>query len=66
MREAAICAGAFGVDVAQVNLTGADSDFAPHNWSTGGSRVTYMAGRAVLGAAGHVLRRMKEHASEML
>ncbi len=60
-----ICAGALQIGLERVNLTGADSDAAPYNWSTGGSRVTYMVGRAIVKAADEVRQKLIEHAAEL-
>lgn len=60
-----ICAGALDVDVERVNLAPMDTDSAPYNWSTGGSRVTYMVGRAVGDAAAEVRAKIVEHAAEI-
>lgn len=61
-----ICAGALLIDLDDVNLTAADSDAVPYNWSTGGSRVTYMVGRAIMQAADEVRQKLIEHAAEIL
>ncbi|MDH3232929.1 MAG: xanthine dehydrogenase family protein molybdopterin-binding subunit, partial [Alphaproteobacteria bacterium] len=63
---AQICASALKLDVEQINLVAPDSDASPYNWGTGGSRVTYMVGRAVEDAAGDAARQMFRHASEIL
>lgn len=61
-----ICAEALGLDLSQVNFVPPDTDAAPYNWGTGGSRVTYMVGRAVAGAAQRVVEQAFEHAAEIL
>lgn len=61
-----ICADALQISVDRVALASPDTDGSPFNWGTTASRVTYMTGRAVLGAAGNVLDKIKEHAAEML
>jgi CO/xanthine dehydrogenase Mo-binding subunit len=43
-----------------------DTDASPYNWGTGASRVTYMAGRAVAGAAAIVKEKILSHAAAML
>ena len=43
-----------------------DTDGSPYNWGTTASRVTYTTGRAVVGAAGEVVRQAKHHASHLL
>jgi CO/xanthine dehydrogenase Mo-binding subunit len=63
---AQICAEALQVPVDRVNFANPDTDGSPYNWSTGGSRVTYMVGRAVVGAADEVRTRLFAHAAEML
>ncbi len=62
---AQICAGALDLDIGRINSAPVDSDAAPYNWSTGGSRVTYMAGRAVVQAAGAVREQIVSHAAEL-
>jgi len=61
-----ICADALRIPVERVALASPDTDGSPFNWGTTASRVTYMAGRAVLGAADAVINKIKEHAAEML
>lgn len=61
---AQICAGALDIDVDRIDSTPADSGAAPYNWSTGGSRVTYMVGRAVVKAADSVREQIVRHAAE--
>jgi CO/xanthine dehydrogenase Mo-binding subunit len=63
---AQICAGTLGIDVSQINVVGSDTDAAPYNWGTGGSRTTHMVGRAVLGATTSVKKQIFKHAAEML
>ena len=62
---AQICASALRIDIAQVNLVTPDSDASPYNWGTGGTRVTYMVGRAVEAAAGAALEEIRKHAAEI-
>jgi len=61
-----ICAEALQIPVHKVALSSPDTDGSPYNWGTTASRVTYMTGRAVVGAAGEVARKIKVHAAEML
>jgi CO/xanthine dehydrogenase Mo-binding subunit len=61
-----ICAQALQIPVANIALASPDTDGSPFNWGTTASRVTYMTGRAVIGAASEVERKIKEHAAEML
>ena len=63
---AQICAGSLGLDTARVNFVDPDTDASPYNWSTSGSRTTYLVGRAVAAAAHEVKARIFEHASEMM
>jgi CO/xanthine dehydrogenase Mo-binding subunit len=61
-----ICADALKVGIGQVSLASPDTDGSPFNWGTTASRVTYMTGRAIVGAAGEVERKIKAQAAEML
>ena len=61
---AQICAGALDIDVGRIDSAPADSGAAPYNWSTGGSRVTYMVGRAVVQAADAVREQIVRRAAE--
>ncbi len=61
-----ICADSLRVPVANVVCATPDTDGSPYNWGTTASRVTYTTGRAVAGAAGEVVRQIKEAAAEML
>jgi CO/xanthine dehydrogenase Mo-binding subunit len=63
---AQICAESLRMDVARVNVVAPDTDATPYNWGTGASRVTYMAGRAVVGAAAIVKDKIFDHAAAML
>lgn len=63
---AQICAGALGLDISRVNYVNPDTDASPYNWSTSGSRTTYMVGRAVAGASEEVRKRIFEHTAEMM
>src|SRR5262249_29430705 len=60
------CAEYVRVDVSRVNQVAPDTDAPPYNWGTGASRVTYMAGRAVVGAAAIVKEKIFTHAAAML
>ena len=62
---AQVCAGALDIDIDRINSAPADSDAAPYNWSTGGSRVTYMVGRAVMQAAAAAREQIVSHAAEL-
>ncbi|MEO8523198.1 MAG: xanthine dehydrogenase family protein molybdopterin-binding subunit [Caldimonas sp.] len=61
-----ICAEALKVPVSDVAIANPDTDGSPYNWGTTASRVTYVAGRSVVGAAAEVEKKLKEHAGEML
>jgi len=61
-----ICADALRVPIDRIHIASPDTDGSPYNWGTTASRVTYMTGKSVLGAAGEVEKKIKEHASEML
>ncbi len=63
---AQICAASLGLAIDKVNLVAPDTDASPYNWGTAGSRVTYMVGRAVAGAAQDLTTKMLGHAAEML
>ncbi len=63
---AQICAGSLGLDISAVNYVNPDTDASPYNWSTSGSRTTYMVGRAVAAASEEVKERIFEHAAEMM
>jgi CO/xanthine dehydrogenase Mo-binding subunit len=61
-----ICAEALKVPVERVAIASPDTDGSPYNWGTTASRVTYVTGRSVVGAAAEVERKLKAQASEML
>jgi len=61
-----MCAGALGIEVDQISLATPDTDSSPYNWGTTASRVTYMTGRAVVGAASSVIEQLKERAASMM
>jgi CO/xanthine dehydrogenase Mo-binding subunit len=61
-----ICAEALQVAPEQVAIASPDTDGSPYNWGTTASRVTYVAGRSVVEAAGEVVKKLKAHAGEML
>ncbi len=63
---AQICAASLGLAIDKVNLIAPDTDASPYNWGTAGSRVTYMAGRAVAGAAHDLATKIMAHAADML
>jgi CO/xanthine dehydrogenase Mo-binding subunit len=63
---AQICSETLKLPMARINLAPPDTDSSPYNWSTGGSRVTYMVGRAVRGAAEQARDKLFEHAAAML
>lgn len=61
-----MCAGALGIEVDQISLATPDTDSSPYNWGTTASRVTYMTGRAVVGAANSVIEQLKQRAASMM
>ena len=61
-----ICAQSLKLPMERVAIASPDTDGSPYNWGTTASRVTYVAGRSVVGAAAEVEKKLKEHASEML
>ena len=61
-----ICAQALKVSVEQVAIASPDTDGSPYNWGTTASRVTYVTGRSVVGAAAEVEKKLKDQAAEML
>ena len=61
-----ICAEALGIEVADVSVATPDTDGSPYNWGTTASRVTYMAGRAVVAAAAEVVAKLKQRAAIMM
>lgn len=61
-----ICAQALKLPIEKIAIASPDTDGSPYNWGTTASRVTYVTGRSVIGAAAEVERKLKEHASEML
>ncbi len=63
---AQICAATLGLDVDQISMATPDTDASPYNWGTTASRVTYMTGRAVVGAASSALDGLKERAAVMM
>ena len=61
-----ICAQALKLPMERVAIASPDTDGSPYNWGTTASRVTYVAGRSVVGAAAEVEQKLKLQASEML
>jgi CO/xanthine dehydrogenase Mo-binding subunit len=61
-----ICADALKIPVDRVALASPDTDGSPFNWGTTASRVTYMTGRAVVGAARELVQKIKSQAADML
>ncbi len=61
-----ICAEALKVPVENIGLATPDTDGSPFNWGTTASRLTYMTGRSVVGAAQEVEKKILVHAAEML
>jgi CO/xanthine dehydrogenase Mo-binding subunit len=61
-----ICAEALRVPLERVGIASPDTDGSPYNWGTTASRITYMTGTSVIGAAAEVERKIKDHAAEIL
>jgi CO/xanthine dehydrogenase Mo-binding subunit len=61
-----MCAQTLGVPPEQISFAPPDTDASPYNWSTGGSRVTYMVGRAVSQAAAEARTQVLMHAAHIL
>jgi len=61
-----ICAEALKVPVDRVAIASPDTDGSPYNWGTTASRVTYVTGSSVVGAAAEIEKKLKQHAGEML
>ena len=49
-----------------MSIASPDTDGSPYNWGTTASRVTYMTGTSVVGAAAEVERKIKDHAADIL
>ncbi len=60
---AMLCAEELGIDVHKVRPVVADTDTAPYSDLTGGSRVTFATGMAVVEAARAVVRQLSERAA---
>jgi len=63
---AQICAETLKLPLDRINVAPADTDGSPYNWSTGGSRTTYMVGRAVAQATVDARDKLLTHAGQML
>ena len=61
-----ICAEALRVPLERVAIASPDTDGSPYNWGTTASRITYMTGTSVIGAAAEVERKIKDQAAEIL
>ncbi|VTU19182.1 xanthine dehydrogenase family protein molybdopterin-binding subunit [Variovorax sp. PBL-E5] len=61
-----MCAEALKLPVERVAIASPDTDGSPYNWGTTASRVTYVTGRSVVGAAAEVEDKLKQQASQML
>lgn len=61
-----ICAQALKLPMDRVAIASPDTDGSPYNWGTTASRITYVTGRCVVGAAAEVEKQLKRHAGEML
>jgi carbon-monoxide dehydrogenase large subunit len=63
---AQIAAGSLGLTLDEVKYVSADSDTAPYNFQTAGSRVTYTVGTAVRQACERIKEKIFAAAGEML
>ena len=61
-----MCAEALKIPLENVAFVSPDTDGSPYNWGTTASRITFMTGRSVVGAAAEVEKQLKQHAAEML
>ena len=61
-----ILADALKVPFESVRINSPDTDGSPYNWGTTASRITYMTGRSVVGAAAEVEAKIKEYAARMM
>lgn len=61
-----ICAEALRVPLDRISIASPDTDGSPYNWGTTASRITYMTGTSVIGAAAEVERKIKDQAAEIL
>ncbi len=62
---ALMAAETLGVDIAKVKPLVADTESVPYSDLTGGSRVTFATGKAVIEAAQDAVREMKERAAKI-
>ncbi len=62
---AQIAAEELGTTISRVRVQGADTRFTPYDRSTGASRSTTLAGKAVQNAAANVAARLRETAAEV-
>ena len=62
---ALMAAEVLGVDIAKVKPLVADTESVPYSDLTGGSRVTFATGKAVIEAAEDAVREMKERAAKI-
>ena len=63
---AQIAAATLGIPVDHVSVSGADSETSPYTWGAVASRLTLIAGNAVLAAARSARRKLLALASQML
>ena len=61
-----MCAESLKVPIDNIAFASPDTDGSPFNWGTTASRITYMTGRSVVGAAREVEKKLKEHAADLL
>jgi CO/xanthine dehydrogenase Mo-binding subunit len=62
---AQIVAESLKVPLDWVTSVAPDTDSSPYNWATAASRIMYMVGGAVAGAAASVEKQLKTHAAEI-
>jgi CO/xanthine dehydrogenase Mo-binding subunit len=61
-----IAAESLGLPIERITFSQPDTDSSPYNWGTSASRVTYMVGRAVVGAADDAVKKLIKYASQMM
>ncbi|MFT5502480.1 MAG: CO/xanthine dehydrogenase Mo-binding subunit [Gammaproteobacteria bacterium] len=63
---AQMCAESFKVPLENIAVASPDTDGSPYNWGTTASRVTYMTGRAVVGACEKIKAKIFDQAAVIL
>ncbi|MSP50942.1 MAG: xanthine dehydrogenase family protein molybdopterin-binding subunit [Alphaproteobacteria bacterium] len=61
-----MAAESLGLPVDRITFAQPDTDASPYNWGTSASRVTYMVGRAIVGAAEEAVKKLIKYASQMM